>query len=228
MYPFKRPKPAQFRNMALPIALIAMLSVISLKSSKAVGQELIVDSTPSHVANVFSPVRAMGGAVDRIERKAADTALEQPMLKEILGAGWQVVSYRQNTELEAEAWHWNPNGTWSDPAGRGYFTGQATPSPEPIEHSLGYALTHRGTSMDSVEQGFHYSRLTDGAEDTYWKSNPYLTKGFTGEDDATLPQWVILDLGSSGQAVRRTRESPLPMLSGRPFNTGLRKGREGQ
>jgi F5/8 type C domain len=192
MYPPRRLRPAQCRNVALLIALSAVI----VEGGIAAGQELIVDSTPSHVANVFSPVRAMGGAVDRIEMKAADSALEQPMLKEILGAGWQVVSYRQNTELEAEAWHWNPNGTWSDPAGKGYFTGQATPSPEPIEHSFGYALTHRGTSMDSVEQGFHYSRLTDGSEDSYWKSNPYLTQRFTGEDDATLPQWVILDLGS--------------------------------
>ena len=94
-----------------------------MKCGDALGQELIVDSTPSHVANVFSPVLAMGRAVDRIETRAADSALEQPMLKEILGAGWQVVSYRQNTELEAEAWHCNPNGTWSYPSGKGHFTG---------------------------------------------------------------------------------------------------------
>src|ERR1700728_2717008 len=99
MHPPRRPKPAQFRKAALPIALIATLSAITLKGGEAVAQELIVDSTPSHVVNQFSPVRAMGGTVDRIEMKAADSALEQPMLKEILGAGWQVVSYRQNTEL---------------------------------------------------------------------------------------------------------------------------------
>ena len=41
-----------------------------------------------------------------------------------------------------------------------------------------------------------YSRLTDGDPDTYWKSNPYLTRGFTGEADALHPQWVTIDLAS--------------------------------
>ena len=44
-----------------------------------------------------------------------------------------------------------------------------------------------------------YSRLTDGDLNTYWKSNPYLTKAFTEEDDSLHPQWVILDLGSPQQ-----------------------------
>jgi hypothetical protein len=39
-----------------------------------------------------------------------------------------------------------------------------------------------------------FSRLTDGDLNTYWKSNPYLTKRWTGEPDATHPQWVVLDL----------------------------------
>ena len=41
-----------------------------------------------------------------------------------------------------------------------------------------------------------YSRLTDGDLDSYWKSNPYLTKAFTGEDDSLHPQWVMLDLAT--------------------------------
>ncbi len=64
----------------------------------ATGQDLVVDS--AHIANQFSQVRSLGGMVDRIETKAADHALEQSMLNEILGAGWQVISYRQNTEIE--------------------------------------------------------------------------------------------------------------------------------
>ena len=27
-----------------------------------------------------------------------------------------------------------------------------------------------------------------------WKSNPYLSKAFTSEDDALHPQWIIVDL----------------------------------
>jgi hypothetical protein len=38
--------------------------------------------------------------------------------------------------------------------------------------------------------------MTDGDPDTYWKSNPYLTSKFTGEDDSLHPQWVVLDLGA--------------------------------
>ena len=30
---------------------------------------------------------------------------------------------------------------------------------------------------------------------TFWKSNPYLTKAFTHEDDSLHPQWIIVDLG---------------------------------
>lgn len=161
----------------------------------AIAQELVVDAVPSHVVNTFSPVRALGTSVDRMPSKAADRTLRPPLLATLLESGWQAVSYRQNTELEAEAWHWNPKGTWSDPSGKGYFVGDATPGAELIEHSWGYALPHRGTTMDSEEQGFHYSRATDGDTATYWKSNPYLTRRFTGEDDALLPQWIILDLG---------------------------------
>ena len=39
--------------------------------------------------------------------------------------------------------------------------------------------------------------MTDGDPATYWKSNPYLTSKFTGEDDFLHPQWVILDLGAA-------------------------------
>ena len=30
---------------------------------------------------------------------------------------------------------------------------------------------------------------------TFWKSNPYLDRHFTGEDNAEHPQWVLIDLG---------------------------------
>ena len=96
--------------------------------------------------------------------------------KQVLAAGWQTVTYRQNTELHMEAWHWNPNGTWSDPAGKGYFVGNATPGPEPIRHSYGYPLPHRGVTRDDGTDTDGYSRLTDGDPNTYWKSNPYLAE----------------------------------------------------
>jgi hypothetical protein len=77
------------------IATIAFAWALACTGQHAAGQKLTVDSTPSHVLNNFSPLRSLGGAVDRVETKAADNALQQPMLNEILNAGWQMVSYRQ-------------------------------------------------------------------------------------------------------------------------------------
>jgi len=175
--------------------MIPVRSLLLLLATAAlsIAQNLIVDATPSHEANSFSPIRALGAGVDRIRVGLADKMLVNPMLKEILSAGWQSVTYRQNTELEAEAWHWNPQGTWSDPKGQGYFVGNATPA-ENIRHSWGYTLPHRG--MSRGRQDRNYSVLTDGDSETFWKSNPYLTRNFTAEDDSLHPQWVVVDLGS--------------------------------
>jgi len=156
-------------------------------------QKIVVDAAPSHVANTFSPFRALGAAIDRLRTGTPDKLLTDPVLKEILGAGWQTVTYRQNTELMVEAWHWNARGTWSNPEKQeGYFVGSAEPV-EMIRHSWAYPLPHRGFSRGD---GNGWSRLTDGHMNTYWKSNPYLTRAFTGEDDSLHPQWVMVDLGS--------------------------------
>ena len=157
-------------------------------------QAIHVDSTPSHATNTIRPTEALGAGIDRLPYGAADKLFVEDTIKQILSAGWQTVTYRQNTELHIEAWHWNPQGTWSDPAGKGYFTGNATPGTELIRHSYGYPLPHRGVTRDDGTDLEGYSRLTDGDENSYWKSNPYLSKIFTGEDDSLHPQWVVLDL----------------------------------
>src|SRR5271165_3665258 len=182
-----------------------------LAGSNAWAQNVVVDATPSHVVNTFSPPHSLGGAIDRLRAgegapgreetrltkeavdKNTDTLLSDPVLKEILGAGWQTVTYRQNTELMVEDWHWNAAGKWSNAEKKeGYFTGSAEPG-EMIRHSYAYPLPHRGFSRGD---GNGWSRLTDGDPNSYWKSNPYLTKAFTGEDDSLHPQWVMIDLGS--------------------------------
>jgi hypothetical protein len=160
----------------------------------AAGQTLVVDAAPVHAVNSFSPFRALGAGVDRLDTGVADRVLNEPFLKEILASGWQPVTYRQNTELHAEAWHWNPQGTWSDPSGQGYFTGLTAPG-DMIRHSFGYTLPHRGSTRGG-RNGGNYSRITDGDTESFWKSNPYLTQRFTGEDDSLHPQWVYLDLGT--------------------------------
>ena len=70
--------------------------------------------------------------------------------------------------------------------------GSAEPGAE-IHNSWAYPLPHRGFSRGD---GNGWSRLTDGDPTSYWKSNPYLTKAFTGEDDSLHPQWVMIDLGT--------------------------------
>ena len=175
------------------------LSLILLSAglaSLSAAQTVHVDITPSHVTNSFIPTEALGAGIDRINTAATDKLFTEPVMKQVLSAGWQTVSYRQNTELHIEAWHWNPQGAWSDASGKGYFVGSATPG-EPIRHSFGYSLPRRGFTRNDGAEGNGFSRMTDGDAKSFWKSNPYLTKAFTGEDDAVHPQWVILDLANS-------------------------------
>src|SRR5215472_2978237 len=175
-----------------PLVSAALISILFFVNA-ALGQKVTVDADPAHVANTYSPVHSLGAAIDRLRTGSPDHLLKDPLLKEILNAGWQTVTYRQNTELMVEAWHWNPNGKWSNSDKQeGYFVGSAEPSAE-IHSSWAYPLPHRGFSRGD---GNGWSRLTDGDIHSYWKSNPYLTKAFTGEDDSLHPQWVMIDLGT--------------------------------
>ena len=163
-----------------------------------------IDAAPEHATNTIRPTQALGAGVDRLPYGVADRALKEPVVRRLLTAGWQTVTYRQNTELHTEAWHWNPRGTWSEPNSRGYFVGDARPGTDKIIHSYGYPLPRRGVTHDDGTDTIGYSRLTDGDPATFWKSNPYLTQSFTGQDDAAHPQWVILDLTTKQdlQAIR--------------------------
>jgi len=157
-------------------------------------QTIKIDATPSHVANTFSPLQALGTTLDRIPSNTTDIFFRPDQIKQILDAGWGPVTYRQNTELFVQAWHWNPKGKWSSPAGNGYFVGDPTPTKDMIRHSFGYSLPHRGVTRNSGAEFDGYSRLDDGDLSTYWKSNPYLTKPFTGEEDSAHPQWIAIKL----------------------------------
>ena len=169
-----------------------ILSGFILAGVRVAAQTVTVDATPSHVVNRFSPVRALGSTVDRVPSNATDVFFRPDQIQKVLSAGWGVITYRQNTDLFVQAWHWNPKGTWSDPAGKGYFTGNSTPTSEMIRHSYGYSLPHRGFTRNGGTEFDGYSRLNDGDLETYWKSNPYLTREFTKEDDSLHPQWVVI------------------------------------
>src|SRR5277367_4000399 len=145
--------------------LVAALAALSCLGSSAVAQTVEIDTT--HATNHFVPNQTLGAGVDRISVEAIDKDLLQPTLGQTLASGWQPVTYRQNTELAIEAWHWNPQGTWSDPAGKGYFVGSATPT-ESLRYSYGYSLPHRGTTRNDGTDNAGFSRLTDGDPNTYW------------------------------------------------------------
>ena len=172
--------------LLLSSALFAGLQVFA--------QTVTVDATTGHVVNRFSPLYALGSTVDRVPSNATDVFFRPDQIQKVLSAGWGVISYRQNTDLFVQAWHWNPKGTWSDPGGKGYFTGDPNPSSEMIRHSYGYSLRHRGFTRNGGTEFDGYSRLDDGSADSYWKSNPYLTSEFTGESDSLHPQWVVIAL----------------------------------
>ena len=182
--------------MRMPVRMLPVfiLTNILLGNAPSVAQTVTVDATPSHVANRFIPQYALGSTVDRVPSNATDVFFRPDQIQKVLSAGWGTISYRQNTDLFVQAWHWNPKGTWSDPAGKGYFTGDKTPTGEMIRHSYGYSLPHRGFTRNGGSEFDGYSLLDDGDVNTYWKSNPYLTSTFTGEEDSLHPQWVVVAL----------------------------------
>jgi hypothetical protein len=176
----------------------AAVLVLGFAAYSALAQEAgTIRIDAGHPIKTFDPDVALGTSIDILPQGGVDKVYTPAILKESLSAGWGPITYRQNTELQGAAWHWNPRGTWSDAAHEsGYFTGNSEPA-EFIRHSAGYPLPHRGnTSGDGRTRG-KYSRLTDGDPNTYWKSNPYLTRRFTGEDDALHPQWIVVDLGAA-------------------------------
>ncbi len=192
-------KSGSFENCIAPwkLACVAMLLSSNCFLPRANAQTVRVDTTPSRIIP-FDPDLALGSSMDILQVSQVDAVYSEANLKESLSAGWGPITYRQNTELTVAAWHWNPRGKWSDATHEsGYFAGTAEPSADPkemIRNSFGYPLPHRGNTRgdDSVDK---FSRLTDGDEASYWKSNPYLTQKFTGEEDALHPQWIVVDFG---------------------------------
>ena len=128
--------PGLIRSRTLGATVVVLAALACPRHG--IAQTVFVDATPTHVVNTFSPLYALGSTVDRVPSNATDVFFRPDQIEQVLSAGWGVISYRQNTDLFVQAWHWNPKGTWSDPAGKGYFTGDATPTKEMIRHSYGY------------------------------------------------------------------------------------------
>lgn len=191
--------------MIFRMTVAAILGALALPQAQSQTEpaELRVDATPGHEINSFDPDQALGSSIDVLTRRDIDLVYTPHIIEESLSAGWGPITYRNNSELRMAAWHWNPNGVWSDAEhNSGYFTGSSELG-APIRYILEYALPHRGFSTSG-------DRPVTGPNLSYWKSNPYLTSKFTGESDAVHPQWVVVDLKAERpvNAIRIGWENP--------------------
>src|SRR6266850_2964536 len=143
--------------------------------------------------NQCVPTQALGAGVDGHEQGECARMFTDKNIAEMRSAGFGPLTYRLRTELAGEVWHWNPQGTWSDPVHQcGYWISDDSLA-EAINLSYGYRLPRRGNTIDQANDD-GYSRMADGDQESFWKSNPYLDSHFTGEPSDAHPQWVVIDL----------------------------------
>lgn len=191
--------------------LLAILITSDLACAVNKKKFTIQISTSSPAAS-FTPNEAFGAGLDGLEEIDFESTYSPENIKAMLGAPYRRLSYRLRPELGIEAWHWNEAGSWSNEAKKeGYWTSNDTAT-SPLLKSYGYRLPRRGSTIDQAGND-SYSRLDDGDEHTFWKSNPYLDAYYTGEDNALHPQWVVIDLG------QRRNINTLRILWGEPYAT---------
>jgi hypothetical protein len=170
---------------------------------------------PDSVVNRFVPAYAFGAGLDGHEHGELEGIYTKKNARVMRSMGLRSLSYRLRTELGIEAWHWNPEGSWSDPSHKqGYWLSNPTPH-RAISVCYGYSLPRRGSTYDQANNR-GYSRLDDGDPTSFWKSNPYLDKTFTGESNSKHPQWIVIDLAN------KTKIDTAKIVWGTPYATQFR------
>ncbi len=173
--------------------ILVLCVPVSARAQGTVVDATVTVHTERAPVNRFDPRTTFGGGIDGHGKGVVADVFTRENIAAMKSVGLAMATYRLRTELGVRAWHWNPHGRWSDIAhSQGYWTSDDR-SREPILLSYGYRLPRRGTTDENDDSAF--SRLDDGDTTTFWKSNPYLDRRFTGTDDSLLPQWVIVDLG---------------------------------
>lgn len=180
---------------ALGFAAATLSALLLAGPVGAADGRLTVDLSPQGLRNTVRPELALGAGIDGTGRGGVDSLLTPRNITAMRSAGLNAFTYRLRTELGIEAWHWNPQGAWSDAAHQqGYWTSSDRLG-APIQISWGYNLPRRGDTIDQANN-LGWSRLDDGDPETFWKSNPYLEPTYTHEASGR-PQWFVLELGEA-------------------------------
>jgi hypothetical protein len=186
------------RCVLASLSWIGIVQLMSLIEAYADEKPFAVSAVviANNPVNQCVPTKTLGAGVDGHERDECARMFTDKNIAEMRLAGFGPLTYRLRTELAGEVWHWNPRGTWSNPVHRcGYWISDDSLA-EPINLSYGYRLPRRGNTIDQANDD-GYSRITDGNEESFWKSNPHLDSHFTGQADDAHPQWVVIDLGAT-------------------------------
>jgi hypothetical protein len=171
--------------------MIMITAAFDPAAAHRLADRVTIDLSAASAAS-FSPAATFGAGIDGGGAGEIAPMFTSRNLGAMAGAGLQPISYRLRTELAIEAWHWSVSGSWSDPERKqGYWTGDAA-SRDDGPLTYGYKLPRRGDTNDEANND-GYSRLDDGDPRSFWKSNPYLDRHYTGAL-ADHPEWVVIEL----------------------------------